>query len=381
MNNDRRRRDGESYEDWLIRAMWYAYLDARKCKRNAADQYRFELNAIENLMLLRRDILERRYEPGRGIAFIVHDPVIREIFAAPFRDRVVHHLLYDLSYEWWDRRLIFDSYSCREGKGTLLGAKRLREQENQAINKYHEPIYIIKMDIQGYFMSLPRTGLYQRIVWGLNQQFPNKPREYYMAKYLWRKVIFDDPTKDVRKRGDRTEWKMLPDSKSLFCQKPGTGIVIGNLSSQLLSNIYLDQLDRFIKYKLKYEFYGRYVDDFYILVPASKLPQALRDCEAIKVFLQGLKLKLHPRKFYIQNINRGVVYLGMRVLPNRIMPGPRIVRRYKRAAAEVMTGLRDEATILSYIGQFSHLKSAKIQHEIFDEVGWEWDWKWGLNRE
>lgn len=369
------RRDGESYEDWVLRMLWVAYLDARKCKRNTKDQYKFEVNAMENLLKLREDILERRYAPSRGIAFIVNDPVIREIFAAPFRDRVVHHVLYNLSYDWWDKRLIFDSYSCRLNKGVLLGAQRLRKMENMAINEYHEPIYIVKMDVKGYFMSLPRDGLFERVVWGLDQQYPhNKPREYYMTKFLWRQVIYDDPTKGVRKRGDYREWERLPDSKSLFCQPPKTGIVIGNLSSQLLSNIYLDQLDRFVKYTLKYKYYGRYVDDFYILTPESHLKQAMRDVEAIKVFLQGMKLHLHPNKFYVQNVNRGVVYLGIRVYPNRLIPGPRVVRRYKRAARLVTAGIKDEATMLSYLGQFVHLKSNRIQQKIFDEAGWDWTW-------
>ncbi len=369
------RRDGEKFEDWLLRMLWIAYLDARKCKRNTKDQYMFEVNAAENLVRLRDDILERRYEPGRGIAFVIRDPVMREIFAAPFRDRIVHHVLYNLSYDWWDKRMIFDSYSCRLDKGVLLGAQRLRKMENQAINEYHEPIYIVKMDIRGYFMSLPRKELFERVLWGLNRQYPhNKPREYYLLKFLWRKVIFDDPTEGVRKRGSDKEWEKLPDSKSLFCQRPGTGIVIGNLSSQLLSNIYLDQLDRFIKYTLKYKYYGRYVDDFFILTPESRLKQTMRDCEVIKYYLQGMKLHLHPKKFYVQNINRGVVYLGVRVYPNRMIPGPRVVRRYKRATKLVTAGLKDDSTILSYIGHFSHLKSDRIQQKIFDNAGWDWKW-------
>ncbi len=374
------RRDGEKYEDWLLRMLWCAYLEARKHKRCTVDQYKFELNAVENLIKLRDDIMERNYEPGRGIAFVINNPVIREIFAGPFRDRVVHHLLYNLSYEWWDRRLIYDSYSCRVGKGTLLGAQRLRQQENQALSEYKEPVYIIKMDIQGYFMSLPRKKLYQRITWGLDRQFPDsRPREYYMAKFLWRKIIYDDPIKGVCRKGSPEMWKKLPNSKSLFCQRDGVGIVIGNLSSQLLSNIYLDQLDRYVKYNLKCKYYGRYVDDFYILVSQSQLEQALKDCKAIKTFLQGLKLQLHSRKFYIQNVQRGVVYLGMRVYPNRILPGPRIIARYRQAAKQVVAGTKDDSTMVSYLGHLVHLKAEKIQSQIFDEVGWDWTW-WGKGK-
>ena len=119
-------------DEWLFRQLHRAYLDARKNKRHTADEQRFEANDIENLIRLKDDIICHRYKPSRGVAFIVFDPVQREIFAAPFRDRVVHHFLYNLVAEWWDRRFIYDSYSCRVGKGSLLGARRLQKRILQA---------------------------------------------------------------------------------------------------------------------------------------------------------------------------------------------------------------------------------------------------------
>ena len=370
------RREGEAFADWLMRNLWIAYLEARKCKRSTQDQFRFEANAVENIKKLRDDILERRYKPSRGIAFIVHDPVIREIFAAPFRDRVVHHFLYNMVYFWWDKRLLYDSYSCRLEKGVLMGVERLRKQENMAIREYNEPVYIVKMDIQGYFMNLPREGLFKRVCWGLDRQFEEHrgayPREYYVIKYLWREVIFDDPIRGVQKRGRLSEWQKLPDSKSLFKQKKNTGIVIGNLSSQLLSNIYLDTLDRYIKFGLKYRFYGRYVDDFYILVPESQLSQAMKDVKAIKTLLLGMHLKLHPKKFYVQNVNKGVTFLGSRVYPNRILPGPRIVKNYYNTVQKIVAGEGNVNSLVSYMGHLKHSKSYKIQKKIFDSVGWDY---------
>ncbi|MBQ3309240.1 hypothetical protein IJG78_01025 [Candidatus Saccharibacteria bacterium] len=378
-----KRRNGQEFSEWLFHMLFLAYLDARKGKRKTEDEKKFEENAVENLLRLRDDILERKYEPSAGIAFTVHDPVLREIFAAPFRDRVVHHFIYNMVAEWWDKRLIYDSYSCRVGKGVLKGIQRLRKQENSAIREFKEPVYIVKMDIQGYFMSLPRKNLYEQAVEGLKQQFGNSrvetnghekwPREYYVIKYLWRKIIFDDPTKGVKKRGNPKEWLVMPTSKSLFCQPEGIGIVIGNLSSQLLSNIYLDALDRYIKFTLGYKYYGRYVDDFFILVPKSKLEMAMRDVEVIRVFLSGLGLKLHPKKLYVQNINRGTTFLGTRVYPNRILPGPRIVKRYKLAVRKVANGRADISTLVSYMGLVKHFKSTKIQKKIFDSVGWEYN--------
>ena len=370
------RKKGQSFEDWLMNNLWLAYLDARKAKRSTNDEAEFEANAVENLRRLRDDILERVYKPSHGIAFVSHDPVVREIFAAPFRDRVVHHVLFNCVADWWDKRLIYDSYSCRKGKGVLKGVERLRKKENEAIREFGEEVYIIKMDIKGYFMSLPRKELYERILWGLKRQFKIKngvyPREYYLLKYLWKEVIFDDPTKGVKIRATESERRLVPRSKTLFAQPPGQGIVIGNLSSQLLSNIYLDALDRYVTFFLGYKYYGRYVDDFYILTPKSKLDTTIKDIKAIKVFLEGLHLKLHPDKIYIQNINRGVLFLGARIYPNRVLPGPRLIKNYKKSALDFVSGNGSVESVISYMGHMTHMKSKRIQQKIFDEVGWDW---------
>ena len=370
------RRENESFREWLLRNLWMAYLDARKHKRGTEDEFLFEVNLFENLVILCDDILERVYKPSRGIAFISHDPVIREIFAAPFRDRIVHHFLCNCVAEWWDKRLIYDSYSCRVDKGTLLAVNRLRKFENQALGEYKEDVFIIKRDLQGYFMSLSRKKLFKRVEWGLKRQFKCKnnayPREYYVIRSLWKEIIFDDPIKGVVRRGKPEEWKELPKTKSLFHQEIGIGIVIGNLSSQLLSNIFLDALDRFVTQKLGYKYYGRYVDDFYILVPKSRLEQAMKDMKAIEEMLTGMGLKLHKKKVYIQSIKRGVTFLGSRVYPNRILPGPRVIKNYRKAVYLIAAGKGNMDTLVSYMGHMAHMKGQKIQKKIFEEVGWDW---------
>ena len=213
-----------------------AYLEARLGKRRTFDEHRFEINAMQNLLHLKQSIWDRTYKPSRGTAHIIHNPVIREIFAAPFRDRVVHHFIYDNVYEWWDRHLIYDAYSCREGKGTLAGIQRLRHHIQSASDGYREEVWVFKFDISGYFMHLPRVELYKRAIWGLDRQFgDDKNWRYDILKFLWREIIFDDPCKDVVKKGRLADWDALPADKSMFIQPPGQGIVIGNLTSQLLS--------------------------------------------------------------------------------------------------------------------------------------------------
>lgn len=363
----------EEIESWLMAELVRAFYEARRAKRSTNDEQIFEMRMMENLLRLRDDVLMRDYHPSSGIAFIVHDPVMREIFAAPFRDRVIHHFLYNGVAEWWDRRLIHDCYSCRVGKGTLFGVQRFAKHVRAATENYTKPAYCLKMDIQGYFMSLPREGLFERICWGLDRQFPSKGPKYAIYKYLWKEIIFDDPVKGVSRRGDLKQWDILPKNKSLFSQPPGKGIVIGNLSSQLLSNIYLDKLDRFVKFDLGYEHYGRYVDDFYLIVKPEELEKAKRDLVIIREFLTSIGLTLHPKKTRIQEVRRGTPFLGMVIYPGRVVAGKRIARNYQRTLIKVEEGREDLESVISYMGILKNVNGVKLQKRIFGKVGLEYD--------
>ena len=228
----------ESFRNHLAVLLRKAYYDARKNgKRMTHDEQDFEENEDINLRLLLDDIMSRRYKPSRGTVHIVNKPVKREIFAAPFRDRIVHHLIYNLVYSWWDRHFIYDSYSCRVGKGTKMGFERLDYHIRAASQNYAKSVYIMKLDIQGFFMSMSRVRLLKLALSGLKRQYAGRldSEEYKMLKFLWTQIIMDDPVKGVRVVGKRSEWDDLPPEKSLFNQPPGVGIVIGNLTSQLLS--------------------------------------------------------------------------------------------------------------------------------------------------
>lgn len=365
----------KNFKDWLLQELYYAFLDARKGKRATMDEYIFEINLMANLERLRDDIVDGLYEPSRGIAFITRKPVVREIFAAPFRDRVVHHLLWNLSADWWDRRLIRDSYSCRVGKGTLDGIKRLEWHIRRASEGYHKRAYAIKLDIQGYFMSLSREALFERVCWGLERQFASRESKAILdlTRFLWGKIIFDDPVQGVRRRGPLSDWDDLPATKSLFCQPPGQGIVIGNLTSQLLSNIYLDQLDRFIKYDLGYKHYGRYVDDFFIVVLEDQYTQAKKDVKVIEELLWNqLGLTLHPNKRYMQEVRKGVEFLGAVIYPFHTVAGKRFKRNFYDAAIKCEMGLKDVESVVSYLGHSKYLNTKKLAHEVFESVVWDY---------
>ena len=362
--------------DNVLRTMlFYAYKDARKGgKRRTHDEHKFEVNLFENLRLLRRDLVNFMYKPSRSTAHIIYNPVIREIFSAPFRDRIIHHLVFATVYPWWDRHFIYDSYSCRDGKGTLFGILRLEHHIRVVSHNFTRPAYILKLDIEGYFMSLPRKELYQRAIWGLDKQFEGRTHTltYKLMKYLWREIIFDDPVKGARKKGDLDGWHILPKRKSLFGQPKGKGIVIGNLTSQLLSNIYLDMLDRYVVFDLGYKHYGRYVDDFYIVVPEEQKEQLKQDKRAVAKFLERKKLRLHPHKQLFVESRQGVPFLGAVVYRGYIVPGKRLKTNMRKACREVEMGYRDGVSIISYLGHMKNLDSHLAVKRIFDSVGWEY---------
>ena len=364
---------------WLLEELTGAFREARKGKIKTCDEHAFEQHWLENIVGLRDSILEYRYRPSASVAFVIFDPMVREIFAAPFRDRVVHHFLYNMQAGWWDRRFLNDSYSCRVGKGTLFGVQRAQRFMQRVTSNYAKKAYIVKLDIRGYFMSLPRAKLYERVKWGLDRQFAEMMDDrmgyqiYKICAFLWRRVLFDDPAGKAWKRGPLINWdpRVLPREKSLFCQPPRQGIVIGNLTSQLVSNIYLDQLDRYIFYDLGYKNYGRYVDDFFIMVPEGEYGKLKEDIPRIENFLKAeLNLVLHKKKRYYQEVKKGMGFLGARVYPYCLYPSDRLQRKFKRAASELTYGYRDVVSVVSYLGIMLHLDAGKIEEEIFNKYGW-----------
>lgn len=380
------------FEAFILGELWQAYDTARKGKKHTVDEHRFELNAMANIIDLCDCLIDRQYQPSRGVAFIVRDPVTREIVAAPFRDRVIHHFLFNICADWWDRHFLPDSYSCRKNKGTLYGQQRLERHMAIASNNFTKPAFFIKLDIQGYFMSLKHDLLYERILWGLDQQFFNTKRPdinndirchpkdrlelYKLLKYVWHEIIYDEPMKNIAIRGLPSDWRFLPKNKSLFHQPKGQGIVIGNLTSQLLSNIFLDQLDRFVTFDLGYKHYGRYVDDFFIIVPIEQRNQLLRDVVVIEDYLKyKLCLNLHPDKRLSGTIDKGVPFIGAVCYPRFMIPGRRIRRNCYSAAYKLATeGKGDIDGFVARMGHSKHLHSRRFFKKLFDDFGWEYDW-------
>ena len=362
----------------LLTAVFQAYYDARAHKRNSINQLRFEINLEENLVELYHEILEWRYKVGRSVCFIVNKPVQREIFAADFRDRVVHNLLYNSISPLFDPTFIDDSYACRKGYGTLKGIERLEHHIRSCTNNYTQSAYILKLDIQGYFMSMNRDILYGKVEHFLlkyDARHDVSTKGIFNLKrilYLIREIVFNDPTKDCIIRGSRKDWEGLPMSKSLFHSAPQCGLPIGNLTSQLFSNIYLDELDQFVKRELGVRHYGRYVDDFF-LVHSNKY-FLLKAEEQIKVFLQdSLGLTLHPKKVYLQDATKGVVYLGAVVKPYRRYVVNKTRRRIFQSLSELNVkagrsrplskteAMKLQASVNSNLGYLNHFRLYRMK--------------------
>lgn len=385
-------KSSKRFERWMIDQLHRCYLEARKGKRKTSDEQRFERDFAVAEEELLRDILEGTYHPSPGVAFIIHDPVMREIVAAPFRDRVVHHFLFNITSAWWETRFSAGSSSCRKGKGTLYGQRRLLSHIRKATHNYHDRAFGAKLDIQGYFMSLDHDLLYERVMWGLEQQFhhPTTPGEivgvdchpddreklFGLLTYLWYRIIHDHPMRNVTIRGRRSDWNGLPKDKSLFTQPGHRGLVIGNLTSQLLSNIFMDQLDRFVEFDLGYKFYGRYVDDFYIIVPIEQKSQLLADVKIIERYLsEQLKLTLHPKKRLFQEVDKGIPFIGAKLFPGFMLPSDRARHNAYAAArhlAETGEGLEE---FKCRMGSIIHLNSRVMMKKIFETFGWETDWE------
>lgn len=341
----------DSIKDFSVGEVFYAYRDARRHKRGTTSQLASELDLEENLVTLWRELNDRTYIVGTSICFTINDTVAREVFAAEFRDRVVHHVLYNRIAPFLDRRFICDSYSCRPGKGTLYGINRLEHHIRSCSRNYTEDCYILKLDIRSYFMHIDRARLFRIIDSSLPQGFPDRDS----TMWLCRLIIDCEPVINCRVKGSLDEWRNLPRDKSLFCSDDGCGIPIGNLTSQLFSNIYLNVFDQWIKLDCGVKHYGRYVDDFYIVHHDKQFLLAM--IPKIREFLQtSLGLELHPRKIYLQHYSKGVKFLGMVIYPHHRIPAKSQMSRARRRFSEMESGecspTAMRSRINSYLGLF-----------------------------
>lgn len=345
-----------------------AYIKARAEERNTPAQLEFELDLERNLKLLAREIYFLQWKPGPLDWFVHMDPTVREVFAPKFRDRIVSHVLFMMLSPVFERVFIFDSHSCRVGKGTLEGIERLEHNIRGVTDNYRHEAFALNLDITGYFMSMVRSKLYD-ITWAtLGPYSLRRPyaMDYTLADYLITTFLSRDPLEGCVYHGDPALIAKVPPSKSLRNQKPGIGLPIGDVINQLNSNIYMNPFDQFVKRVLLIRYYNRYVDDSKLL---HRLYQYLAECmERCGEFLdKELSLTLHPNKTTITNLYDTTTFLGAAILPYRRYAKNDAAGRF-RAYIESVEAAMAAGEPLDYTGILSRINSRLGYLQHFDEI-------------
>lgn len=277
------------------------------------------------LSKLEQDLKEKTYHPKRFSCFVVKDPKVREIFAPNYIDRIVHHLVMGEIEGELDKKFIYDCSANRKNKGVHFGVKRV-----QRFLKKKDQKYYLQADIKSFFPTIDKKILWKLVkkhIEGLKNT-PEEKKE--MVLDVCKKTIFQNPTQIPPEfTGDKNLLKLVPPEKSLFHLPKGKGLPIGSLTSQFFANVYLNELDQFVKHQLKVKYYVRYVDDFVIL--GENTTELLSHLKKIEDFLEKeLKLKVHPKKTRLQHCSKGLDFLGFIVKKDYLLVRKRSVKALKR---------------------------------------------------
>ena len=296
-----------------------AWKEFKKGKERKADVQEFSLNLEDNIFSLRDALKSGAYRHSHYISFFVRDPKLRHIHKATVRDRVLHHAIVKIIEPIFERLFIFDSYSSRKNKGMHQAITRFRKFAWKLSQNNTKTVWVLKCDIRKFFDSVDQETL----IW------------------LIRRKVED---------GDSVN--LIKEIIHSFKIEIGKGIPLGNVTSQLFSNIYLNELDQFVKRELRIKYYIRYADDFVILSgDINFLEVVLRQ---IEVFLkEELNLKFHADKISIGKWHKGIDFLGYVVFPHHILLRTKTKRRmFKRAT---------EKNLSSYLGVLKHCRSYKLK--------------------
>ena len=350
--------------------LFEAYYEARKNKRKSKDVLLFEMYYEQHLFNLYQELLSGTYSISPSTAFIVNHPVRREIFAGAFRDRIVHHWIYNRLSPLCEKVFICDAYSCRVGKGTSFGVKRVEHFIRSVSQNYSHDAFVLKLDIRGYFMAINRKILFEKIQKLLTRYKHTLDFDKDFLISITKQVVFNDPTTDCRIRGKREDWIGLPRSKSLFFTKPNCGLPIGNLTSQLFANLYLNDFDHFVHKNFPEVRYGRYVDDMIFVSSDKKLLKNIP--RILENHLKNtLGLTLHPKKIYLQHSRKGFHFLGKWILPyrtylkNSTKNSIQIRLKEKRKNDSDGKYLTLTQTWKSYTGLFDSCNAHTLKNRIF----------------
>jgi RNA-directed DNA polymerase len=342
--------------------VFHAYYDCRKEKRNSWSALRFEERLERNLMQLYRELRDGTWEPARLSCFVVTYPKAREIWASEFKDRVVQCVLYNRWREQFHNSFIYDTYACIAGRGALMGSHRVAKMMRQASQNYQKEAFVLKADFANFFVSIDKNILQAILFRKITDNWD---------RWLCSKILWTDVKKNALIKSNRSLLKLVPPYKSLFHTAPHKGLPIGNLTSQFFANIYLNELDQYVKHQLKVRYYGRYVDDIVMFGESGKdLHDKLALLDAFAH--DRLDIAFHPKKTYVNKVEHGVNFVGYIILP---------YRRYLRRSimSNLMRKLEDPtfmseadvpASVNSYLGMLRHVNGYKARGKVCQRLDW-----------
>ena len=356
--------------------LYAAFLCAKRHKARQPYVLHFERRLEDLLDEIADALWNRTYKPEPSTCFIIERPKKREVFAAQFRDRVVHHLYYNYTHTLFERTFIADTYSCIPGRGTHYGVSRLRRHILAESENYTKDCWVLKLDIRGYFMHIDRKRLLDialgtlermrhhrigkgRKVWDDDIDFP-------FIEWMTREIILLDPSENCHIAGSEDDWIGLDDAKTLRYAGEGKGLPIGNLTSQLYSNVYMNVFDQFMKRTLKCRRYGRYVDDAYVVSVDREWLMGIIP-EARRFLKEALDLDLHMGKVLLYHVANGAEFLGAYIKPHRTYIDNKALERSRQGIEKIDTSDLRHAylSVNSYLGVLSHYASYNIRRQLF----------------
>lgn len=331
-----------------------AYLSAQKHKANTRSCIKCSMDLEDEIDELACAIINGNYAMRPSICFIVTNPVLREVIAAEFRDRLVHHYIFDYLNPWLERELIEDCYSCRDGKGTGYGVERLAHHIRSCSQNYTRECWVLQLDISGYFMAIDRRRLYLMAIQLMNRIGHRRNKEgqllgslpkHRLIEQLLATVILYDPMVNCNLHDPRNLRAQLPQSKSLSFSDPDCGLPIGNLTSQMFSNLYLNGFCQWVKRGVKVKHFGDYVDDSYYV--SCNPDWLLGLIPQIDGYLRReLGLHLNMAKSKLTEVHQGVTFLGVHIKPYRRYVKRRTLQRIRHQVEEM-----------------THISSQRLEHE------------------
>lgn len=329
-----------------------AYYECRRTKRRTTSQIEYELDYEMNNLQLWRELNNGTYQIGQSIGFCITYPKLREVFAAKFRDRVVHHLVMRKFLPLFDAQMIDSSYNCRKGKGAIYGVRDMQQKMRRITHNGKRTAWIMKCDIKGFFMSIDTDIAFRLVSDVIREEYDGEDMEWWIS--LFRMMIYNRPYIDCEWHGSERLRDKVPEEKRI---RGRNGVTIGNYPNQIIANLYLTVFDRWLTSRLSTdEEYGRFVDDFAIMsYDKDRLLRLLHDS---RVFLrERLRLTLHPDKIELTRASQGLRFCGYIIRPNRIYVGRRTVGNMRRMIARYNKhGGDTDAMIRSYNSYMGFLR-------------------------